>query len=139
MYQERQRKHQGMTLSLSYTKHAFIIPFLSVVWVLLAPEDYLVVIWSPQAPTKLSLSRQQLQRVEGGKSPGAIPGAIPGWGVHLPNSGRSFTKMGGPYTASHIVYIRLSMYLSLFIFFSWLFDGMLIETCLKNCNCPNVC
>ena len=40
------------------------------------------------------------QEIWVGRPPGAIPGTIPGWGVHLPNSGDPFTKMGGPYTAS---------------------------------------
>ena len=42
-----------MTLSLRYTKYASIVPILSAVWALLAPEELtiLAVIWPPQAPT----------------------------------------------------------------------------------------
>ena len=32
----------------------------------------------------------------------AVPGGLPGRGVHLPNAGGPFTKMGGPYTGSHL-------------------------------------
>ena len=35
---------------------------------------------------------------------GRFCGRLPGGGVHLPNAGRPFTKMGGPYTASLELY-----------------------------------